>query len=84
MGWKLEIFKLFYFLNFIRWQIDPFGHSREQASLFSQMGFDGLFIGRLDYQDKMARLLNKTPEMIWRSSANLGKFFICKDLMHKN
>lgn len=37
------------------------------------MGFDGLFIGRLDYQDKMVRLLNKTPEMIWQSSANLGK-----------
>lgn len=58
---------------FLSWQIDPFGHSREQASLFAQMGFDGLFIGRLDYQDKMARLLNKTPEMVWRSSANLGK-----------
>lgn len=40
------------------------------------MGFDGLFIGRLDYQDKMIRLLNKTPEMIWQSSANLGKILI--------
>jgi hypothetical protein len=38
------------------------------------MGFDGLFIGRLDYQDKLNRLANKTPEMIWKASANLGRF----------
>ncbi|XP_011181146.2 lysosomal alpha-mannosidase isoform X1 [Zeugodacus cucurbitae] len=55
----------------IGWQIDPFGHSREMASMFAQMGFDGLFFGRLDYQDKMERLTTKTAEMIWRASANL-------------
>lgn len=58
----------------VGWQIDPFGHSREQASLFSRMGFDGLFIGRLDYQDKENRLANQQAEMIWKSSANLGEF----------
>uniref|UniRef100_A0A1A9ZH71 Alpha-mannosidase n=1 Tax=Glossina pallidipes TaxID=7398 RepID=A0A1A9ZH71_GLOPL len=57
----------------IGWQIDPFGHSREMASMFAQMGYDGLFFGRLDYQDKSERLLTKTAEMIWRASANLGK-----------
>uniref|UniRef100_A0A336LYZ7 Alpha-mannosidase n=1 Tax=Culicoides sonorensis TaxID=179676 RepID=A0A336LYZ7_CULSO len=56
----------------IGWQIDPFGHSREQASLFAQMGYDGLFFGRLDYQDKQNRLKTKTAEMIWHGSANLG------------
>ncbi|XP_044735005.1 lysosomal alpha-mannosidase-like isoform X1 [Chrysoperla carnea] len=56
----------------VGWQIDPFGHSREMASIFAQLGFDGLFIGRLDYQDKSKRLLEKTPEMIWRGSPNLG------------
>lgn len=56
----------------IGWQIDPFGHSREQASIFSQMGFDGLFLGRVDYQDKLLREKEKTLEMIWKSSPSLG------------
>ncbi|XP_076763477.1 lysosomal alpha-mannosidase II isoform X2 [Xylocopa sonorina] len=56
----------------IGWQIDPFGHSREQASLFAQLGFDGMFFGRLDYQDKISRLRNQSMEFIWKGSANLG------------
>ena len=36
------------------------------------MGYDGLFFGRLDYQDKNNRLLNKNAEMVWHGSANLG------------
>ncbi|XP_057335979.1 lysosomal alpha-mannosidase-like [Microplitis mediator] len=56
----------------IGWQIDPFGHSREQASLFAQFGFDGMFFGRLDWQDKNNRLLNKTAELIWKGSSSLG------------
>ena len=40
----------------VAWQIDPFGHAREQANLFAQMGFDGLFFGRLDYDDKKTRM----------------------------
>uniref|UniRef100_A0AAG5DR66 Alpha-mannosidase n=1 Tax=Anopheles atroparvus TaxID=41427 RepID=A0AAG5DR66_ANOAO len=55
----------------IGWQIDPFGHSREQASLFAQMGYDGLFFGRLDFQDKRERMTHKRAEMIWKTSANL-------------
>ncbi|CAF1616886.1 unnamed protein product, partial [Adineta ricciae] len=39
----------------IAWQIDPFGHSREVGSLFAQMGFDGMFLGRADYQDQIHR-----------------------------
>lgn len=56
----------------IGWQIDPFGHSREQASIFAQMGFDGFFFGRLDWRDKNARFRSKTTEMIWEGSPNLG------------
>uniref|UniRef100_A0A452IBR0 Lysosomal alpha-mannosidase n=1 Tax=Gopherus agassizii TaxID=38772 RepID=A0A452IBR0_9SAUR len=53
------------------WHIDPFGHSREQASLFAQMGFDGFFLGRLDYQDKANREQLREMEQIWRASASL-------------
>ena len=56
----------------VAWQIDPFGHSREQGSLFAQFGFDGLFHGRIDYQDDDFRWKEKTREMIWQASANLG------------
>src|SRR5690606_14451753 len=56
----------------IGWQIDPFGHSREYASILAQMGMDALFFGRLDYQDKTLRESTKTMEMIWRGSENLG------------
>ncbi|CAG5117924.1 unnamed protein product, partial [Candidula unifasciata] len=54
----------------IGWQIDPFGHSREQASLFAQFGFDGLFFGRLDYQDKLKRQGDKSMEFVWKGSPN--------------
>lgn len=43
----------------IAWQIDPFGHSKEQANLFAQMGFDGLFFARIDYRDRAERKKNK-------------------------
>ncbi|KAK2580291.1 hypothetical protein KPH14_012534 [Odynerus spinipes] len=56
----------------IGWQIDPFGHSREQASLFAQMGFDGMLFGRLDYQDKAQRLKDKKMEFVWKASPSLG------------
>jgi lysosomal alpha-mannosidase len=57
----------------IGWQIDPFGHAREQASLFTQFGFDGVFFARLDFQDKVKRLADKSMEMVWETSDNLGE-----------
>ncbi|CAN7940010.1 unnamed protein product, partial [Ixodes hexagonus] len=56
----------------IGWQIDPFGHSREYASILAQIGMDGYFFGRLDYQDKTLRQKDKRMEFIWRASENLG------------
>nr|XP_049695653.1 lysosomal alpha-mannosidase isoform X2 [Helicoverpa armigera]XP_049695654.1 lysosomal alpha-mannosidase isoform X3 [Helicoverpa armigera]XP_049695656.1 lysosomal alpha-mannosidase isoform X5 [Helicoverpa armigera]XP_049695657.1 lysosomal alpha-mannosidase isoform X2 [Helicoverpa armigera] len=57
----------------VGWQIDPFGHSREFASLLAMMGYDGLFLGRIDYQDKRNRLLNRNMEMVWRGDDVLGR-----------
>ncbi|XP_968354.2 lysosomal alpha-mannosidase [Tribolium castaneum] len=54
------------------WQIDPFGHSREQASISAQLGFDSVFFARLDYRDRINRLGTKTGDLIWRGSSNLG------------
>ena len=39
-----------------------------------QFGFDGLFFGRLDYQDKAKRMKSKTMEMMWDGSESLGKY----------
>ena len=47
----------------VAWQLDPFGHSREQASLFAQFGFDGLFLGRIDYQDDIYKSNTKTRKI---------------------
>ncbi|XP_006898920.1 PREDICTED: lysosomal alpha-mannosidase-like [Elephantulus edwardii] len=55
----------------IAWQINPFGHSREQASLFAQMGFDVVFLGRVDYQDKQWREEAREMELVWRGSSTL-------------
>ncbi|XP_064262483.1 LOW QUALITY PROTEIN: lysosomal alpha-mannosidase-like [Passer domesticus] len=56
----------------VAWQIDPFGHSRELAATFAQMGYDGLFVGRVDYQDKWARQQRRELELLWRGSESLA------------
>ncbi|GAQ86088.1 lysosomal alpha-mannosidase [Klebsormidium nitens] len=58
----------------IGWQIDPFGHSAVQASLLTaELGFDGLFFARADYDDVKKRREEKSMEMVWRASKSLGK-----------
>lgn len=59
----------------IGWQVDPFGHARETASLMAMMGFDALFFGRLDYGDLKNRFDKKEMELIWKASANQGLNF---------
>lgn len=56
----------------IGWQIDSFGHSREFASILSQMAFDGVMLGRVDHHDIVQRKRNQSLEMIWKSSPSLG------------
>ena len=52
----------------IGWQIDPFGHSREQAFINTQMGFDALFFARAHYLDKTNRRKNHRMQFLWRTS----------------
>ena len=57
----------------VGWQIDPFGHSATQASLLSWgAGFDALFFGRIDYQDRELRQAAQECEGVWRASPSLG------------
>lgn len=37
------------------------------------MNYDGLFLGRIDYQDKVERFTNRNAEMIWQASDSLGE-----------
>ncbi|KAK7930611.1 hypothetical protein WMY93_007006 [Mugilogobius chulae] len=55
----------------VAWHIDPFGHAREHASMFAQMGYDGFFFGRLDYQDREQRQMTLDQELLWRASDSL-------------
>lgn len=38
-------------------------------------GYDGLFFGRLDHEDKKQRITNKSMELIWSASNTLGNIF---------
>ncbi|KAB7496291.1 Lysosomal alpha-mannosidase, partial [Armadillidium nasatum] len=62
----------------IGWQIDPFGHSSEQASLFAQMGMDAQFFARLDFRDKENRWDNKEMETIWKPSNSLVASYVIR------
>ena len=56
----------------IGWQIDPFGHSNTNPALYAQMGFNGLWFGRIDYQDYDVRFNSKNLEMIWNPTTSQG------------
>lgn len=57
----------------IGWQIDPFGHSREMASIFAGLGYEAMFFARLDYRDNAKRHQTQTLETMWQGSQSLGK-----------
>ena len=60
----------------IGWHIDPFGHSAEQASLFSLMSFDGFFFGRIDHEDKVLIFMEKISEFICCGSESVLWFIV--------
>ncbi len=47
----------------VGWQIDPFGHSRELASIWAQVGVDALFFARIDARDRYERMDTGTLEV---------------------
>ncbi|KMY89554.1 lysosomal alpha-mannosidase [Drosophila simulans] len=68
----------------VGWQIDPFGHSREMASMFAQMAFNGEFFARMDYVDKKQRMLDLEMEMIWQSSEFLKNSNIFTGMLYNH
>ncbi|XP_077531973.1 lysosomal alpha-mannosidase-like isoform X2 [Haemaphysalis longicornis] len=54
------------------WQIDTYGHSRENAALFAQMGFDAVFLGRVHVEDKEYRRRQRSMEFLWNADRNIG------------
>ena len=56
----------------VAWHIDPFGHSVEQASINSMIGFDSFYFARIDYQDYKAREKAQKLQMVWQGSETLG------------
>ena len=56
----------------VTWQIDPFGHSKEQAALFALTNYDAVFFAREDWQEQRSRKANKTLEHVWQGSEDLG------------
>lgn len=56
--------------------MDPFGHSREQASIYAQLGFDAFFFARLDSKDRETRKANRNMDFLWQGSANLDNSVI--------
>ena len=50
----------------VGWQIDPFGHSLQQANLVgAAVGFEATFLGRADYGDLDRRRESKALEFRW-------------------
>ena len=62
----------FGYIPSVGWQLDPFGHSSTQASLLtSEVGFNALYFGRIDYQDLEKRQREGRCEGTWSSSPSL-------------
>ena len=42
------------------------GHTSSQAGLFAQMGFESLFLSRIDYLDQKQRVKERNMETVWK------------------
>ena len=55
----------------IGWMIDAFGHSAANARLFTEFGFEALFVTRIDNRDSDERQKeeNHSLTFLWRPQA---------------
>jgi hypothetical protein len=54
----------------IGWHVDPFGHSAANAALFSDFGFEAIFISRLDEGERQKRMDEKSMTFLWNPFSN--------------
>ena len=52
------------------WQIDTFGHTRGQAEVFANMGYDSVYFARLDVEELAQRNQKQESEVIWKGNLN--------------
>lgn len=56
----------------IGWHIDPFGHASTTPRIMAQMGFNGFFFWRTDYEQRNYMMQTQTLETMWKPSPSLG------------
>ncbi|CAL8077426.1 unnamed protein product [Calicophoron daubneyi] len=56
----------------VSWQIDPFGHARDHADIFSEAGFDAVYFQRMDYREKEYRRSLRSLEVLWDTGLELS------------
>lgn len=49
------LFDEFNYIPKVAWQLDPFGHSASNAMICSELGYDAIFLGRIDPQERSVR-----------------------------
>lgn len=54
----------------VGWHVDPFGHSAANAALFSDFGFEAIFISRLDEEERQRRQDEKSMTFLWNPFSN--------------
>ncbi|KAF7252220.1 hypothetical protein EG68_08263, partial [Paragonimus skrjabini miyazakii] len=61
----------------VSWQIDAFGHARDNADLFLQASYDSIFFQRIHYVEKEQRRNNGSLEFLWNPNVET-------DQLHNN
>ena len=50
----------------IGWYLDPFGHSSANAYIYNKLGYEYLFLNRIDFQHLAQRIENGSLEFFWK------------------